>query len=179
MVSITVFSMMLVVLCIGTAVGAPTKRQSSDDNENGLGLNGAIIVLQNVASKLTNSAFSRSIADDVRFAVCILRGFNWSRGDINQSNFSALASVKEAVINKSCSWLSSISSPNKTYSCDEMCSTGDVMLKISSMLYETLVWYKRNSQSTGCCEWVNNNLGAGYSEEIRTFVQTRCLRKCK
>ena len=58
MVSITVFSMMLVVLCIGTAVGAPTKRQSSDDNENGLGLNGAIIVLQNVASKLTNSAVS-------------------------------------------------------------------------------------------------------------------------
>ena len=30
MVSITVFSMILVVLCIGTAVGAPTKRQSSD-----------------------------------------------------------------------------------------------------------------------------------------------------
>ena len=48
--------MMLVVLCIGTAVGAPTKRQSSDDNENGLDMNGAIIVLQNVASKLTNSA---------------------------------------------------------------------------------------------------------------------------
>ena len=50
--------MMLVVLCIGTAVGAPTKRQSSDDNENGLDMNGAIIVLQNVASKLTNSAVS-------------------------------------------------------------------------------------------------------------------------
>ncbi|KAL5506445.1 hypothetical protein EMCRGX_G008082 [Ephydatia muelleri] len=165
MVSITVFSMMLVVLCIGTAVGAPTKRQSSDDNENGLDMNGAIIVLQNVASKLTNSAFSRNITDDVRFAVCILRGFNWSRGDIDQSNFSALASDKI---------LSSISSPKKTYSCDEMCSTGDVMLKISSMLYETLVWYKRNSQSTGCCEWVNNNLCAGYSEEIRTFVQTKC-----
>ena len=50
--------MMLVVLCIGTAVGAPTKRQSSDDNENGLDMNRAIIVLQNVASKLTNSAVS-------------------------------------------------------------------------------------------------------------------------
>ena len=58
MVSITVFSMMLVVLCIGTAVGAPTKRQSSDDNENGLDMNRAIIMLQKVATKLMKSSVS-------------------------------------------------------------------------------------------------------------------------
>ena len=58
MVSITLFSMMLVVLFIGTAVGAPTKRQSSDDNENGLDMNRAIIMLQKVATNLMKSSES-------------------------------------------------------------------------------------------------------------------------
>ena len=49
--------------------------------------------------------FTPDVTDDVRFAVCILRDFHWSRGDIDQSNFSALVSVKEAVINNSCSWV--------------------------------------------------------------------------
>ena len=58
MVSTTLFSMMLVVLCIGTAVGASIKRQSSDDNENGLDMNRAIIVLQKVATNLMKSSVS-------------------------------------------------------------------------------------------------------------------------
>ena len=49
--------------------------------------------------------FSPNITDDVRFAVCILRDFDWSGGDVEQSNVSALVSVKEAVINNSCSWV--------------------------------------------------------------------------
>ena len=49
--------------------------------------------------------FTPNITDDVRFAVCILRDFHWSGGDIDQSNASALFSVKEAVINNSCSWV--------------------------------------------------------------------------
>ena len=56
MISITVFSMILVVLCIGTAVGASIKRQSSDDNEKTqeFEMTRAVMTLQNVASKLTN-----------------------------------------------------------------------------------------------------------------------------
>ena len=49
--------------------------------------------------------FSPNVTDDVRFAVCILRNFHWSRGDMDQSNFSALVAVKEAVLNNSCSWV--------------------------------------------------------------------------
>ena len=49
--------------------------------------------------------FSPNITDDVRFAVCILRDIDWSGGDVDQSNVSALVSVKEAVINNSCSWV--------------------------------------------------------------------------
>ena len=124
MVSITVFSMMLVVLCIGTAVGAPTKRQSSDVDL--LNLNRAVLTLKYFAANLRKSLvstqfkmtyswllyidvlllqFSPNITNDVRFAVCILRDFDWSGGDVDQSNFSALVSIKEAVINNSCSWV--------------------------------------------------------------------------
>ncbi|KAL5488706.1 hypothetical protein EMCRGX_G017687 [Ephydatia muelleri] len=103
MVSITVFSMMLVVLCIGTAAGAPTKRQSSDVDL--LNLNRAVLTLKSFATNLRKSPFSPNITDDVRFAVCILRDFHWSGGDVEQSNVSALVSVKEAVINNSCSWI--------------------------------------------------------------------------
>ena len=52
--------------------------------------------------------FSPNITDDVRFAVCILRDIHWSGGDVDQSNVSALVSVKEAVINNSCSWVRQI-----------------------------------------------------------------------
>ena len=122
MVSITVFSMMLVVLCIGTAVGAPTKRQSSDFDL--LNLNRAVLTLKYFATNLRKSSVStlfkmtyswllmsycyssrRILPMDVRFAVCILRDIDWSGGDVDQSNVSALVSVKEAVINNSCSWV--------------------------------------------------------------------------
>ncbi|KAL5488696.1 hypothetical protein EMCRGX_G017677 [Ephydatia muelleri] len=173
MVSITVFSMMLVVLCIGTAVGAPTKRQSSDDNENGLDMNRAIIMLQKVATNLMKSSFSPNITDDVRFAVCILRDFHWSRGDIDESNFSALVSVKKAVINDSCSWLSS--SPDKSYSCEEMCNSAEVMFKMSNMLHETLVWYAHASPFRSCDQWIDSTLG-GYREEILNTVRSLCTQ---
>ena len=56
MVSITVFSMMLVVLCIGTAVGATTKRQSSDFDL--LNLNRAVLTLKYFATNLRKSSVS-------------------------------------------------------------------------------------------------------------------------
>ncbi|KAL5488724.1 hypothetical protein EMCRGX_G017709 [Ephydatia muelleri] len=169
MVSITVFSMMLVVLRIGTAVGAPTKRQSSDVDL--LNLNRAALTLQTVATNMMKSSFTPDVTDDVRFAVCILRDFHWSRGDIDQSNFSALVSVKEAVINNSCSWLSS--SPDKPNSCDEMCSTADVMYKMNDMLIETLVWYNRASNTRAFDDWIDSNLG-GYSQQIRDTIKGFC-----
>eukprot|EP00731_Ephydatia_muelleri_P019384 Em0012g209a len=165
MVSITVFSTMLVVLCIGTAVGAPTKRQSSDVDL--LNLNRAVLTLKYFAANLRKSLFSPNITDDVRFAVCILRDFDWSGGDVDQSNFSALVSIKEAVINNSCSWLSS--SPDKSYSCDEMCGTADVMYKMNDMLFETLVWYNRASHTRACGDWVDSNLGS-YSQQIKNIA---------
>ena len=56
MVSITVFSMILVVLCIGTAVGAPTKRQSSDVDL--LNLNRAVLTLKYFATNMKKSPVS-------------------------------------------------------------------------------------------------------------------------
>ena len=56
MVSITVFSMILVVLCIGTAVGAHTKRQSSDVDL--LNLNRAVLTLKYFATNKRKSPVS-------------------------------------------------------------------------------------------------------------------------
>eukprot|EP00731_Ephydatia_muelleri_P037414 Em0463g2a len=120
----------MLLLSIGTVAPALSKREVSvlvDIREG-------VTLLGNVAngSRSLIVNYLNNETSGVLFTVCLLRNYTWSRNTISQLNYDALIAIKDAVINNSCSWLSSL---GQSISCDQLsdyCSTTEVMIKINT-----------------------------------------------
>ncbi|KAL5517156.1 hypothetical protein EMCRGX_G002640 [Ephydatia muelleri] len=110
-----VFFAVVLLLDINTVASALTERQVSAlaDIREGVAL------LGNVAneSRSLMVKYLNNETSGVLFAVCLLRNYTWSRNTLSQLDYDALIAVKDAVINNSCSWLSSL---GQSISCDQL-----------------------------------------------------------
>eukprot|EP00731_Ephydatia_muelleri_P002464 Em0001g2464a len=140
----------MLLLSIGTVAPALSKREVSALAD----IREGVTLLGNVAngSRSLMVNYLNNETSGVLFTVCLLRNYTWSRNTISQLKYDALIAVKDAVINNSCSWLSSL---GQSISCDQLsdyCSTTEVMIKINNWLYAKLA-------TRLCLDWISDNLG--------------------